>query len=119
MNLKFTLQFDNIGRTGQTDENGHIRDMMEQVLFTSPGERVNRPDFGCGLLQLVFQPNSSELAITTQYLVQGSLNRWLGDLIEVGEVEVIQEDSVLQVTIVYTILRTQQRQLAQFTQNNL
>lgn len=119
MQLKFTLEFDNLGRTADTDDSHHIRDMIEQVLFTSPGERVNRPDFGCGLLQLVFQPNSSELSIATQYLVQSSLNRWLGDVIEVLDVEVSHEDSALFVTVVYNILRTQQRQTAQFTQNNL
>ena len=119
MQLKFTLQFDNIGRTSETSENGHIRDMIEQVLFTNPGERVNHPDFGCGLLQLVFQPNSDELSITTQYLVQSSLNRWLGDIIEVLNVEVENIESILLVTVVYNILRTQQRQVAQFTQNNL
>src|SRR5664279_820312 len=101
MNLKFTYQFDNLGRTAETDDNTHIRDMIEQVLFTSPGERVNRPDFGSGLLQLVFQPNSNELATTTQFLVQGALKQWLGELIDVNDVEVINEDSVLQVTVVY------------------
>jgi len=115
MNLKFTYQFDNNGRTAGTDDNSHIRDMIEQVLFTSPGERVNHPDFGSGLLQLVFQPNSSELVTTTQYLVQGALNQWLGDLIEVNDVEVIREDSLLQVTVVYTVLKNQQSQIAQFT----
>ena len=115
MNLKFTYQFDNQGRTAETDDNTHIRDMIEQVLFTSPGERVNRPDFGSGLLQLVFQPNSSELATTTQFLVQGALKQWLGDLIDVSDVEVINEDSILQVTVVYTILKNQEPQLAQFT----
>lgn len=115
MNLKFTLQFDNAGRTAETDSDLHIRDMIEQVLFTSPGERVNRPDFGSGLLQLVFQSNSNELAIATQYLVQGALNQWLGDLIEVSEVNVANEDATLRVTVAYTILRTQQRQIAQFT----
>lgn len=114
MQLKFPLQFDNLGLTAATSDDAHIRDLIEQVLFTSPGERVNRPDFGCGLLQLVFQPNSNELAVATQYLVQGALNQWLGDLIEVNEVEVISEDSTLQVTVAYTTLRTQQSQIAQF-----
>ena len=115
MNLKFTYQFDNNGRTAETDDNAHIRDLIEQVLFTSPGERVNRPDFGSGLLQLVFQPNSTEMVTTTQYLVQGALNQWLGELIEVNDVEVVREDSLLQVTVVYTVLKNQQRQIAQFT----
>jgi phage baseplate assembly protein W len=115
MNLKFTYEFNNRGRTADADDNTHIRDMIEQVLFTSPGERVNRPDFGSGLLQLVFQPNSSELATTTEFLVQGALKQWLGDLIDVNEVEILREDSILQVTIQYTVLRTRQRQIAQFT----
>ena len=65
----------------------HIRDLIEQVLFTAPGERVNRPNFGSGLLQLVFAPNSDELAAATQFLVQGALQQWLGDLIQVEGVE--------------------------------
>lgn len=114
MNIKYPLQFDNRGRTAATDDENHIRDMIEQVLFTAPGERVNRPDFGSGLMQLVFQPNSSELVTTTQFLVQGALQQWLGDLIEVNEVEVESHDSTLQVTIKYTIRRTQQSLVTQF-----
>jgi phage baseplate assembly protein W len=115
MQVKFTYQFDNNGRTAASDDNAHIREMIEQVLFTSPGERVNRPDFGSGLLQLVFQPLSSELVTTTQYLVQGALNQWLGEIIEVNDVEVVREDSLLQVTVAYTVLRTRESQIAQFT----
>lgn len=114
MNIKFPFQFDNRGRTAATDDNDHIKDMIEQVLFTTPGERVNRPTFGSGLMQLVFQPNSDELATTTQYLVQGALQQWLGDLIEVNEVQVESYDSTLQVSIKYTIRRSQQSQVAQF-----
>ena len=115
MNLKFTYQFDNLGHTGDISDNLHIRDMIEQVLFTSPGERINRPDFGSGLLQIVFQPNSSELVTTTQFLVQSALNQWLGDIIEVNNVEVIREDSLFQVKVVYTVLKTKQTQIAEFT----
>lgn len=77
---------------------------------------MNRPAFGSGLMQLVFQPNSDELAATVQFLVQGALQQWLGDIIEVNGVEVKNEDSVLQVSVIYTVRRTQQRQMAQFTQ---
>jgi phage baseplate assembly protein W len=115
MQLNLTLDFDNRGQTAETDENRHIRDLIEQVLFTAPGERVNRPDFGSGLLQLVFQPNSDELAATTQFLVQGALKQWLGDVIDVNSVEVRNNDARLEVVIVYTVLRTQQLQRAQFT----
>ncbi len=115
MQVKFPYQYNADGRTAASEYEAHIREMIEQVLFTSPGERVNRPDFGSGLMQLVFQPLSSELVTTTQYLVQGALNQWLGDLIAVSEVEVIREDSTLQVTVSYTVLKTGQSQLAAFT----
>lgn len=115
MNIKFPIQFDNKGRTAETDNDQHIRDMIGQVLFTAPGERVNRPDFGSGLMQLVFEPNSDELATTTQFLVQGSLQHWLGDLIEVNEVQVLNEDSKLLVTVVYTVRRTMETNVAQFS----
>lgn len=114
MNIDFPFHFDERGRTAATDDDDHIRDMIEQVLFTSPGERVNRPTFGSGLMQLVFQPNSEELATSTQFLVQGALQQWLGDLIQVDQVQVESEDSSLRVTIVYTVRRTQQQQVAQF-----
>jgi phage baseplate assembly protein W len=114
LDINFPFKFDNRGRTAEAGDEKHIKDMIEQVLFTSPGERVNRPSFGCGLLQLVFQPNSDELATTTQFLVQGSLQQWLGDLIQVDEVQVENEESSLHVKIVYTVRRTQERQVAQF-----
>jgi len=115
MNLDFPFRFDTRGRSAETDDSSHVRDLIEQVLFTAPGERVNRPDFGCGLQRLVFAPNSDELAAATQFLAQGSLQQWLGDLIEVNEVQVESSDSILLVNIQYTLRRTQQQQTAQFT----
>lgn len=114
MNIDFPLHFDDRGRTAEANDDNHIRDMIEQVIFTSAGERVNRPTFGSGLMQMVFQPNSNELATTTQFLVQGALQQWLGDLIEVNDVEVESNDSTLLVIIKYTVRRTQQQQVAQF-----
>ena len=114
MNIDFPFKFDNRGRTAVTDDEAHIRDMIEQVLFTSPGERVNRPDFGSGLMQLVFAPNSTELAATTQMLVQGALQKWLGDLIQVQSVQVESEDEKLRIAIEYTIRSSQQHQVAEF-----
>src|SRR2546427_11494890 len=114
-NLDFPFHVDNRGRSATTDEEGHIRDLIEQVLFTAPGERVNRPDFGSGLLRLVFAPNSSELAATTQYLVQGSLQQYLGDLIQVDAVDVTSEDSTLRVSVRYLIRRTQTLQTDEFS----
>lgn len=119
MNLDFPYHFDARGRTAETDEDGHIRDLIESVLFTSPGERVNRPTFGSGLMQLVFAPNSDELAAATQFLVQGALQQWLGDLIVADDVRVTGEESRLEVTVVYTVRRTQQRRQVQFTRGGL
>jgi uncharacterized protein len=116
MDLRFPYQFDGRGRTAASPEEEYIRGLVEQVLFTSPGERVNRPDFGTGLLQLVFAPNSVELAATTQMLVQGALQRWLGDLIEVEGVDVLADDAALRVDVVYSIRRTGVRQLQSFAQ---
>ena len=115
MNVDFPLHHDHTGRTTVATDEEHIRDMIEQVLFTAPGERVNRPDFGSGLLQLVFAPNSDELAAATRFLVQGALQRWLGDLIQVDEVEVRNVESTLTVQVVYTIRRTQERRTAAFS----
>jgi Bacteriophage baseplate protein W len=114
MNLDYPLRFDTRGRTAETGDDAHIRDLIEEVLFTAPGERVNRPDFGSGLLQLVFAPNSDELVATTQFLVQGALQQWLGDLIEVELVDVDREDGQLRVLVQYVIRRSQTRQTASF-----
>ena len=117
MNIDYPFHIDYRGRTASTETDDHIRDMIEQVLFTSPGERANRPTFGCGLLQLVFAPNSPELAAATQFLVQGSLQQWLGEVIQVDGVEVESEESTIRVSVVYTVRRTQQKQTAQFTRS--
>jgi hypothetical protein len=115
MNVDFPYHFDRRGRTAEVEYEAHIRDLIEQVLFTAPGERVNRPGFGSGLLRLVFAPNSDQLAATTQYLVQGSLQQYLGDLILVDAVEVTNEDSTLRVSVRYLVRRTQTLQTAEFT----
>lgn len=99
--LDFPMHVDGRGRLALTSPDDHVRDMIHQVLFTSPGERVNRPDFGCGLLQLVFLPNSEPLAIATQFTVKSALQKWLGDVIQVHEVAVTTEDSTLRVKVVY------------------
>lgn len=116
MNIAFPFHFDGRGRTAGTSLDDHIRDLIEQVLFTTPGERVNRPEFGSGLAQLVFAPNSDELASATQFLVQGALQQWLGELIQVDAVRVESEDSMLRVTVEYVIRRSQERRTAEFTQ---
>ena len=98
----FPFHIDGRGRTAETDEDDHVRDLIHQVLFTNPGERVNRPDFGCGIGQLVFMPNSEALAAATQFLVQGALTRWLDPVIAVHRVEVHAEDNALVVGVVFS-----------------
>lgn len=115
MQLAYPFGFDAQGRTAQAAGDDHIRDLIEQVLFTAPGERVNRPTFGTGLAQLLFAPTSPELATATQFLVQGALQQWLGDLIKFTGVQVESVDSTVTVTVQYVVLATQQRMSAEFT----
>ena len=103
MNLAFPLHFDHRGRTAESTDEQYVRSLIEAVLFTAPGERVMRPDFGCGVAQLVFAPNSPELAGATQMLIQGALTQWLSDLISVQAVEVQAEDSTLRLSVSYTL----------------
>jgi uncharacterized protein len=113
--VDFPYGVDARGRTATTDDDDHVRDLIEQVLFTAPGERVNRPTFGSGLLQLVFAPDSDALAAATQMTVQAALQEWLGDRIEVQDVTVESVDSTLTATVVYANRFTQQSQSATFT----
>lgn len=108
------FHLDTRGRSAETGADDHVRDLIFQVLFTNPGERVNRPDFGCGLKQLVFMPNSDALVTATQQLVQGSLQRWLGEVISVERVDVQAVDSRLEVTVVYMRRDTGERREDQF-----
>jgi phage baseplate assembly protein W len=106
MNIDFPYHIGANGRTADTTYPDHVRDMIEQLLFTRPGERVNRPDFGCGLLDLVFEPNSPELAAALQVSAEGALNRWLGDLIEVNSLTITAEDSTMRIDLKYTLSAT-------------
>jgi phage baseplate assembly protein W len=115
MNIDFPFHFDGRGRTATTDDDDYIRDMIEQLVMTNQGERVNRPDFGSGLLQLVFAPNSPELAAALQFSMQAALQRWLGDVIEVHLLDVASADSTLIVDLKYMVRRTNQEQTVRFT----
>lgn len=119
MDIAFPFHLDSRGRTATADLDEHVRHLIEQVLFTQPGERVNRPTFGCGLQQLLFAPNSPELASATQFLVQGALQQWLGDVIQVQSVDIRAQDETLTVTIAYVVLRDRQPRVAQFTRGGV
>lgn len=115
-NIAFPYRIDGRGRTAApADLNTHVVELIEQLLFTNPGERVNRHDFGSGLMQSVFAPNSMELASATQFLVQGGLQQWLGNLIQVQAVQVQAQDSTVIVNVQYLVRNTQTVQSAQFT----
>jgi phage baseplate assembly protein W len=114
MNIDFPFHFDGRGHTATTADDDHVRDMIEQFLFTNVGERVNRPDFGSGLLQMIFAPNSPELAAALQFTMQSGLQRWLGDVIEVQALAVTSEEATLRVELQYRVRRTQESRTTTF-----
>jgi uncharacterized protein len=116
MNIDFPLHVDQRGRTVVTGGDDHIRDMIEQVLFTGPGQRVNRPNFGSGLLQLVFAPNSAELATALESTIASALQQWLGEVIELETVKVTGEDATIRVVVQYTVRRSGQGGVDEFEQ---
>ena len=115
MNVDFPYGIDPRGRTADVADDAHVRDLIEQVLWTAPGERVNRPTFGSGLFGLVFEPNGDALAAATEQSVQGALQLWLGDLIAVQAVDVAAEDGRLEITVRYVLRRTQEARVSTFT----
>jgi len=116
-NVDFPLRFDGRGRTATADDEKHVRDLVEQVLFTSPGERVNRPTFGSGLLRMVFEPGGDALAAAAQLNVQGALQQWLADVILVQEVSVESDDTTVRVAVRYVLRRTQEPRVATFVRS--
>lgn len=115
MNTDFPFHIDGRGLTATTDDEDHTRDMLEQLIFTNPGERLNRPDFGSGVLQMVFAPNSPELAATLEYTMKAAIQHWLGDVLAIQELVVNSVDSRLTIEIKYLVLRTNQTQTATLT----
>ncbi|MEM9267100.1 MAG: GPW/gp25 family protein [Cyanobacteria bacterium P01_F01_bin.13] len=113
-NLDFPFHFNDLGRTATAGTDKHIRNLIEQLLFTNPGERVNRPDFGSGLLQLIFAPNSPELATALQFTMKAALQRWLGDLIEIQALEVESQDATLRIVVQYGVRLTGEQQTEVF-----
>jgi phage baseplate assembly protein W len=112
--IAFPYQIDGRGRTADTDLNTHIGDLIKQVLFVTPGERVNNPTFGSGLFGMTFEPAGDAVAAAAQLSIQAALQQWLGDLIHVQAVVVSGNDSTLQVTVRYVVVKTRQQQVAQF-----
>jgi uncharacterized protein len=115
MQLAYPYQIDGCGRTATTSMQQHVSDLIEQVLFTTPGERVNQPTFGSGVMSLLFGANGDIVQATTEHVVRSALQQWLGDLILVQGVDVTVEDSTLGVTVRYVVLLSQEQQVAQFS----
>jgi phage baseplate assembly protein W len=114
MDIDYPFHIDAGGRTARTGREDHVRDLIEQVLFTSPGERLNRPNFGTGVMQLVFAPSGDELATTAQFLIQGALQQFLGELIQIENVGVTSGDSTVEVTVSYALRTTGEQRTDQF-----
>jgi phage baseplate assembly protein W len=120
MNIDFPFHINRRGRSAVTDDERHLRNMIEQLLFTNPGERVNRPDFGSGLLSAIFSPSTAEIAAPAlQISVQTVLQKWLGDLIEPTAVHVTAEDATLKVVVQYLVRRTGERRAEVFERSGI
>jgi phage baseplate assembly protein W len=118
VNIAFPLQIDRAGRTATASDNDHVRQMIEQLLFTRLGERVMQPSLGSSLLQLAFEPNSPEIAAVVQMTVQASLQQWLGDVIRVDSLTVTASGAMLTIALQYVVLATGSAQQATFTQGS-
>jgi phage baseplate assembly protein W len=104
--VAFPYRFGSDRRTATAGRDDHILQMLEQLLFTNPGERVNRRDFGSGLLQLVFAPNSAEMASALQFTTRAAIQRYMGDLVEVQSLEIVVDDAALRISLTYTVKAT-------------
>ena len=110
----FPFRVDHTGGIATVDTEAHVRQLVEQVLFTIPGEHVNRPTFGSAVHNLVFSPNQDAESTAIRFLVQGALQQWLGDIISVESVSTTTEEAKLIITVQYVVRASQQRQIAQF-----
>lgn len=115
MNIAYPLHVDQNGLLASTADALHIEQMIEQLLFTTPGERVNLPDFGTGLQHFVFSGSNTEVIAAAQLLIQGALQQWLSNLIQVQIVQIVSNGAMLNILVSYVIKRTRQQTVSQFT----
>ena len=113
--IAFPFHVGDRGRTAHAPESDHVRDLVEQLVFTAPGERVMRPTLGSGLMHLVHEPARGELAAATQMLVQGALQQWLGHVVAVQSVDVVSDGPQVRVTVRYSVRRTEEFRTDDFT----
>ncbi|WP_267221373.1 GPW/gp25 family protein [Dyella silvae] len=114
-NIAFPYHFDARGRTATTDDDTHLRDLIEQVLMTCASERVNIPSFGCGVPQLLFGAASDTVAATAQFLIQGALQRWMAPKLLLQDLTVTAQDDALVIDITYLNRLTQEQRTASFS----
>lgn len=114
MQVDFPYHFDGRERTAATNEADHIRDLIEQIIFTTPGERVNRPEFGAGVLQLLFGPASPEAAATAEFMIKGALQQHLGQRIQLEQMTTEAEEATLRIRITYRLSRTGEQRTDEF-----
>jgi uncharacterized protein len=110
--LEYPYGVSGTGGPNTTDPTSHLEQLILQVLFTNPGERVNLPQFGAGVQRLLFSPNSDALRTSTQFLISTNLSQWLGDRINVEQITVTSEpgyEEEVTIEIVYVVKQTQQR----------
>ena len=103
----FPFAIASAGRTACADPADQVTQTLEQILFVAPGERVNRPDFGCSLRSMTFSTRTSELDTAIEALVEGALRRWAGDAIQIRDLAVEVQEAVVVVSIRYFDRRTQ------------
>lgn len=116
MDVSFPFRIDATGRTAAVpDRAAHVRDMIEAVLFTAPGERVNRPDFGSGLQEMLFDANSDALVTAADFLIRSALQQHLGDVVTIESLAVVRDEGTLSVTLVYALVGTGERMTDTFT----
>lgn len=115
MHKSFPFHFDVRGHIARCDDSAHILDMLEQILFTTPGERVNRPDFGCGVAAMVFGSTAPEFITVKKSQIHSQIQQLLGHLIQVNEIALSVQESRITIVINYTIFKNQQNQSAEFS----
>jgi hypothetical protein len=104
MQIAYPYKFAPQSGTAVADDRSHIKQMLELLLFTMPGERVNRPDFGCGVQRIVFAPVGTEIEFTLQRLIESEIQRWLGDLLRLRNLEIRAEEATLFARLEYELI---------------
>src|SRR3954466_6292826 len=114
LNVAFPFRLDSRGHTEVTDDERHVNGMLEMLLLTTAGERVNRPDFGGGLRQLLFGPASPELAATVQHTLRAEILQWLDDVIDLRELDVWAEEGRMVLNLSYVLRHDGTQRTAEF-----